>query len=79
MRLAHEIALESRGRVTAVAVDLLQHPDLVEQYGVNTVPYFILDERLGLAGPVPELHLLQWLSDNAGSSAPASSADADPW
>ncbi len=79
MRLAHEVALESRGRVTAIAVDLLQHPDLVQQFGVSTVPYFILNDEIGLPGPVAELHLLQWVADNAGPSTPASPPPADPW
>lgn len=79
MRLAHEIALESRGRVTAIAVDLLRRPDLVQQFGVNTVPYFVLNERIGLPGPVAELHLLQWLAHHAGPPASASPPSPDSW
>lgn len=78
MRLAHEIALESRGRVTATAVDLAHHPDLLERYRVSTVPFFVLGERLGLPGPVTELHLLQWVADNAPSSEEPR-PPADPW
>lgn len=66
VRLAHAIALESRGSLTATAVDVSEQQALIAHFGVNTVPYFVWNGETGFAGPLPELILLQRLSDTAG-------------
>lgn len=65
VRLAHAIALESRGRLKATAIDLTQHPELITQYGISAVPSFVINQRTAFPGPLPELVLLQRLADQA--------------
>lgn len=65
------MALESRGRLTATMIDLTQHPEMAGRFGVTTVPYFVAGERVGFAGPLPELILLQRLLDQTAGSGPA--------
>lgn len=57
------MALESRGRLTATAVDLTHQPELVERFGITGVPYFVAGEKDGFTGPLPELVLLQRIAD----------------
>lgn len=57
------MALESRGRLTATMIDLTHHADLLERFSVGTVPYFVVGEREGFPGPLPELILLQRIQD----------------
>ncbi|MFZ5823247.1 MAG: hypothetical protein ACOY94_02695 [Bacillota bacterium] len=64
----HEMALESRGRLTANVVDLTHHPEWMERFSVTTVPYFVVGEKAGFPGPLPELILLQRIHDHAASS-----------
>jgi|GEM_PF-3414234 len=65
VRLANEIALESRGRLKAVTIDLTQHQELVGQFDVQTVPFFVVGGKTGFPGPLPELVLLQRVADSA--------------
>jgi len=60
------MALESRGRLTATAIDLVHHADMVQAYNVTTVPFFFIGERAAFPGPLPELLLLQRIADYAG-------------
>lgn len=64
MRLANEIAMESRGRLTATTIDLMHHVDLTERFAVTTVPFFVIGEGVGVPGPLPELILLQRIADH---------------
>ena len=62
------MALESRGRLTATVIDLTHHPEWIARFSVTTVPYFVVGEKAGFAGPLPELILLQRIHDQASSS-----------
>ncbi|MGE5673739.1 MAG: thioredoxin family protein [Mycobacterium leprae] len=64
-RLAHAIALESKGRLTATVVDVSDRPELITRFGATTVPWFVVEERVSFAGPLPELVLLQRLAGAA--------------
>lgn len=62
-RLAHAIALESNGRLTATVIDVSERPDLIAQFGATTVPWFVVGGQHSFAGPLPELLLIQRLAD----------------
>lgn len=64
-RLAHAMALESNGRLTATVVDISDRPDLIQRFRVTTVPWFVVNEEHSFSGPLPELLLLQRLADVA--------------
>ncbi len=65
VRLANEIALESRGNLRAVTIDLTHHPEMVGRFNVLTAPYFVVGGKTGFPGPLPELILLQRIADVA--------------
>lgn len=64
-RLAHGIALESAGKLTATVIDVSDRPDLITQFGATTVPWFVVNEAQSFAGPLPELLLIQRVADIA--------------
>lgn len=61
------MALESGGKLKAVAVDVSREPDLIRQFGAQTVPFFVVNGVQGFPGPLPELILVQRLADLAGT------------
>jgi predicted DsbA family dithiol-disulfide isomerase len=46
---------------TAIDVSIDQH--LIREFQANTVPFFVVNRVHGFAGPLPELFLVQRLSD----------------
>lgn len=59
------MALESRGRLTGIMIDLTRHPEWLERFTVSTVPFFVVGQKTGFSGPLPELILLQRLLDHS--------------
>jgi hypothetical protein len=66
-RLAHAIAFESGGRLTATVVDVSERLDLIERFGATTVPWCVVNEAHSFAGPLPELLLIQRIADVAAN------------
>lgn len=64
-RLAHALALESKGKLTVTVIDVSERPDIIQQFRATTVPWFVVNEQHSFAGPLPELLLVQRLADLA--------------
>ncbi len=58
MRLAHKLAIES-DLVRADMVESAEFPQLVNKYGVMSVPKTVVNERVSFEGALPEPHFLE--------------------
>ena len=57
MRLAQHMAVESE-RVTAVAIEATEFPDLSQAYRVSAVPKIVINDRVEFEGALPEPQFL---------------------
>ncbi len=58
MRLAQHMAVESE-RVTAVAIEATEFPDLSQAYRVCAVPKIVINDRVEFEGALPEPQFLE--------------------
>ena len=58
MRLAQHMAVESE-RVTAVAIEATEFPDLSHAYRVSAVPKIVINDRVEFEGALPEAQFLE--------------------
>ena len=58
MRLAQHMAVESE-RVTAVAIEATEFPDLSHSYRVSAVPKIVINDRVEFEGALPEAQFLE--------------------
>ena len=58
MRLAQHMAVESE-RVTAVAIEATEFPDLSHAYRVSAVPKIVINDRVEFEGALPEPQFLE--------------------
>jgi len=72
--IAHRMAVESPW-VTAVAVEVTEFPDLIQQYRVNGVPKTVVNNRNEVLGAQPEETFV--VEALRGLTGPAPSSDAD--
>jgi predicted DsbA family dithiol-disulfide isomerase len=58
VRLAQHMAVESE-RVTAVAIEATEFPDLSQAYRVSAVPKIVINDRVEFEGALPEPQFLE--------------------
>lgn len=57
-RAAYQLAL-ANPRVHAEVIEINEFPELAERYGVQAVPFTVIDDRVAIPGAVPEQALVE--------------------
>jgi predicted DsbA family dithiol-disulfide isomerase len=69
VRLAQHMAVASE-RVTAIAIEATEFPDLSRAYRVMAVPKIVMNDRVEFEGALPEPQFLAAVLQAAGDGAP---------